>query len=61
MWRLLTVLEFIALHTPQGCTAHCLQFADESMYLVRVEEDSFGGLEQESIAQPEADSIQSLD
>ena len=61
MWRLLTVLEFIAFPAPKGCEAYCLQFADESTYLVRVEEDGSIASEHQYTPQQEEDSIQYLD
>jgi len=44
VWKLLTVLEFIAFPLPAGATVHALHFADEFTYLVRLEEDSSGDL-----------------
>jgi hypothetical protein len=61
MWRLFTALEFIRFPTPSGCEAHLLQFADESIYLVRVEEESSIASEPQSIVQPEEDLTQYLD
>jgi len=50
VWKLLTVLEFTAFPLPAGATVHVLRFADEFTYLVRLEEDSSGGLTVESSA-----------
>jgi hypothetical protein len=61
MWRLLTVLEFIAFPAPKGCEAHCLQFEDESIYLVRVEGDSSIASEHQYTPQQEEDLTQYLD
>jgi hypothetical protein len=60
MWKLLEDWESISLEPLGESTVYWLEFVDEPMLLVCVDEESSTGLEPQSIAPMREDSIQSL-
>jgi len=60
MWKLLEDWESISLEPLGESTVYWLEFADEPMLLVCVDEESSIDLEQQSTVQAQDDSIQVL-